>query len=171
MSVPEIERQIGIETYVTKTPGVGGAIRRDVEDFVVEEVLVDGSKASVEADANAAAKPALGASAVRQRFLLCVLVKRNWDTFIALKNLAKELGVEQGRIQIAGIKDAKAITAQHVTIEGVLAEEAAKIQFKDIQLRPIGYFREQLCSFYLLGNNFKITLKAIPFPQPTELTG
>lgn len=167
MSVPEIERQIGIETYVTRTPGIGGAIRRWVEDFVVEEVLVDGSKASVEADANAAGKPALGASAQRQRFLLCVLVKRNWDTFIALKNLAKELGVEQGRIQIAGIKDAKAITAQHITIEGVLAEEAAKIQFKDIQLRPIGYFREQLCSFYLLGNNFKITLKAIPCPKQT----
>jgi tRNA pseudouridine13 synthase len=167
VAIPEIERQIGIETYVTKTPGIGGAIRREVGDFVVEEVLVDGSKASVEADASAAGTPALGASAQRQRFLLCVLVKRNWDTFIALKNVAKELGVEQGRIQIAGIKDAKAITAQHVTIEGVSAEEAAKIQFKDIQLRPIGYFREQLCSFYLLGNNFKITVKAIPCPKPT----
>jgi tRNA(Glu) U13 pseudouridine synthase TruD len=70
VSVPQLERQIGIETYATSTVGVGGAIRRSVEDFVVQEVLVDGSKATAEASAE---KPALGASAGKQRFLLCVL--------------------------------------------------------------------------------------------------
>ena len=163
LPVPEIDRQMGIETYITKTPGIGGAIRRAVEDFVVEEVLVDGSKAT--AEETPVEKPALGATQTRQRFLLCTMVKRNWDTFIAIKNVANELGIEPSRIQIAGIKDAKAVTAQHVTIEGVTAEQAAKISFKDIQLRPIGYFREQLCSFYLLGNNFKIQIKQIPFPK------
>ena len=155
---------MGIETYLTKTEGVGGAIRRAVEDFVVEEVLVDGSKATVE---KTITKPALDASELKQRFLLCVLVKRNWDTFIAVKNVAKELGIGQERIQIAGIKDAKAVTAQHVTVEGVSAEEATKVHFRDVELRPIGYFREQLCSFYLLGNNFKINIKEISLPKAT----
>jgi tRNA pseudouridine13 synthase len=149
---------MGIEAYATKTAGIGGAIRRAVEDFVVEEVLVDGSKATAEGNQ---AKSPLGATQTRQPFLLCVLVKRNWDTFIAVKELAKALGISQDRIQIAGIKDAKAVTAQHVTVEGVSAEEAVAVRLKGIELRPVGYFRESLCSFYLLGNNFKITVTEI----------
>jgi tRNA pseudouridine13 synthase len=163
VSVPEIDQQIGIETYATRAAGIGGAIRRKVEDFMVQEVLVDGSKASVEPIA--AVKPPLGATAERQHFLLCILVKRNWDTFIAIKNLAKALGIGQQRIAIAGIKDAKAVTAQHITLEGVNAEQAAAVQLKGIELRPVGYFREPLCAFYLLGNSFTINITQITQPQ------
>jgi tRNA pseudouridine13 synthase len=151
--VPEIERQMGIEAYATHAAGVGGVIRKRLEDFVVEEVLVDGSKATVE---KAQANTPLGATQARQRFLFCVLVKRNWDTFIAVKNVAKELLINQARIQIAGIKDAKAVTAQHVTIDGVSAEEALKVNVRDVELRPLGYFHESLSTFYLLGNHFSI---------------
>jgi tRNA pseudouridine13 synthase len=161
VSVPEIDHLMGIETYLTKTAGVGGRIRRAVEDFVVEEVLVDGSKAIA---SETASKPPLSATIERQRFLLCVMIKRNWDTFIAVKNLAIAQGINQDRIQIAGIKDAKAVTAQHITIENVSAEEAASVSIRDIMVRPVGYFREALCPFYLLGNNFKINITGIPEP-------
>lgn len=166
MSVPKIDRELGMDVYITKTAGVGGSIRRAVEDFIVEEVLIDGSKATL-SQAVTPVKPALGASAAQQRFLLCVMVKRNWDTFLAIKNVAKELGVDQARVQIAGIKDAKAITAQHVTFEDVTAEEAASVVYKDVALRPIGYFREPLSAFYLLGNNFNINIRGISQPQLT----
>ncbi|XES77508.1 MAG: tRNA pseudouridine(13) synthase TruD [Candidatus Bathyarchaeia archaeon] len=159
MGVPELERQMGISAYLTTTAGFGGAIRGTVEDFVVEETLVDGSTATT--TQTAATKPALGATAERRTYLLCVLVKRNWDTFIALKNIARELGVEPAKIQIAGIKDAKAVTAQYITLKGVTAQQAADVQVKDMQLRPLGYFREALCPFYLLGNNFKIAISNI----------
>ena len=36
-----------MDAYATKTEGVGGRIKESVDDFVVEEVLVDGTKASV----------------------------------------------------------------------------------------------------------------------------
>ena len=163
-SIPEIERQIGIEAYATKTPGLGGVIKRAVEDFVVQEVLVDGSMATIE---KVVAKPPLGATATQQPFLLCVFVKRNWDTFVAIKNLAKGLGIDQARIQFAGIKDAKAVTAQHLTIEGLLAGEADKVRAKDMELRPLGYFHSPMSPFYLLGNDFKINIKAIPYEKET----
>ena len=164
MSVPEIEKLLGIEVYATKTAGIGGVIRESVEDFVVEEVFVDGSQASV---AGEVPKKVLGSTLQKQRFLLCTLVKRNWDTFIATKNIAKSLGIDQARVQFAGIKDAKAVTAQHITIENVSIEEAAKIEVKDLQVRPIGYVREMLSLFYLLGNNFVITVKSIEDPETT----
>ena len=158
MPVSSLDEQLGIEVYATKSLGVGGAIREAVDDFVVEEVLVDRSKAS--ANANVPSN-VLGSSVQRQRYLLCILIKRNWDTFIAVKNLAKQLGIDQRRIQIAGIKDAKAVTAQHVTIEDGLFEDVSKVNVKDIQVLPVGYLREALSLFYLLGNHFTINIKSI----------
>jgi len=160
----EINRLIGIEAYASKTAGVGGVIKEAVEDFVVEEVLVDGSKASLTGEVS---KRILGSTSSKQRFLLCLMVKRNWDTFIATKNIAKSLGIDQCRVQFAGIKDAKAVTAQHITIENVSIEEAAKIDVKDIQIHPIGYIREMLSLYYLLGNNFTITIKHLDGSEAT----
>lgn len=164
MPVSELERLLGMEVYATKTQGVGGKIKSSTEDFVVEEVLVDDSKASVN---GLVPSKVLGSSSQKQRFLLCVMVKRNWDTFIAVKNIAKSLSIDQSRVQFAGIKDAKAITSQHITIENILMQDAAKIEVKDVKVYPIGYVRETLSLFYLLGNNFTITIKSIEKSETT----
>ena len=165
--MPSIDKLLGIEVYATKSLGVGGVIREEADDFVVEEVLVDGSRAAVN---GAVASKVLGSTLQKQRYLLCVLVKRNWDTFIAIKNVAKQLGIDQMRIQIAGIKDAKAITAQHLTIEDGLMEDASKVNVKDIQIYPVGYLREALSLYYLLGNIFTIKIKAIKYKESTVET-
>jgi tRNA pseudouridine13 synthase len=144
--VPSLDHELGIEVYATKTPGVSGAIRMATEDFKVEEVLVDGSKATVE---GSAPTKVLGSTISPQRFLLCVLVKRNWDTFIAVKNVAIALGIDQGRVQIAGITK----------------EDAAQVNLKHIQLKPVGYLREALSTFYLLGNSFTIGIQGIELDE------
>jgi len=162
--VPLLDKQLGIEVYLTKSLGVGGVIREDVEDFVVEEVLVDGSKARVNATVPGRV---LGSTLQRQRYLLCVLVKRNWDTLVALKNAAKQLGADESRIQIAGIKDARAVTAQHLTVDGGLQEDVTRVNVKDIQIIPVGYVHEALSTYYLLGNYFTIKIKAIKHKQST----
>jgi len=164
LPVPRIDKLLGIDVYATETPGIGGVIRQSVDDFVVEEVLVDGSRARIE---KAGESQVLGASPSRRRYLLCVLVKRNWDTFIAIKNIAKQLGISQNQISIAGIKDAKAVTAQHITIEHGSMEDVSRINVKDIEVRPVGYFRDKLSPYYLLGNNFNVRIKAINHPEST----
>jgi tRNA pseudouridine13 synthase len=164
VAVPKIDQAIGIGVYATKTEGVGGVIRDAVEDFVVEEVLVDGSRAEIEKTVE---KTVLGATTTKRRYLLCVLVKRNWDTFVALRNIAKQLGVSQRQIQIAGIKDAKAVTAQHITLENCSIEDASEVHVKDIEIRPVGYVRDKLSPYYLLGNNFTISIKAIEHSKST----
>ena len=158
MSAPSLDKQLGIEVYATQTLGVGGVIREAIDDFAVEEILVDGSKAPL---SGAVAGKVLGSRSQEQRFLLCVMVKRNWDTFIAIKNIAKQLGIDQRRIQIAGIKDAKAVTAQHLTIDGGKANDAMKVNVKDIRIIFVGYLREALSLYYLLGNQFTIKIKGI----------
>lgn len=164
MFVPKLERLIGIGVYATNSFGIGGVIRQSVEDFVVEEVLVDGSKAQIN---QSVMHQVLSSSPTKNRYLLCVMVKRNWDTFQAIKVVAEQLGISTRQIQIAGIKDAKAVTAQHITVEGGSAEDIQKIHLKDIEVRPVGYFRSKLSSYYLLGNSFNITIRAMSCSKST----
>jgi tRNA pseudouridine13 synthase len=165
--VPKIERSIGIEVYATDSLGIGGAIKKSIEDFLVEEMLVDHSLAEISPSEKSAKRKVLGSSSLRDRYLLCVLVKRDWDMFIALRKVAEHLGISIDKVQIAGIKDAKAVTAQHVTIEDVSAEDIQKVQVKDIEIRPIGYLRNELSSYYLLGNSFHIIIHAISHNEST----
>ena len=152
---------MGIEVYATSSSGVGGVIRQFVEDFLVEEIMVDGSKAEVNISGSCVKRKVLGSSLTENGYLLCILIKRNWDTFLALKAVADQLGINVKHIRIAGIKDAKALTAQYITIEGVSSEEIKKVRIKDIEIRPIGYFHSKISSYYLLGNQFSITIRAI----------
>jgi tRNA pseudouridine13 synthase len=165
MQVPELEKTIGIEVYATHLQGIGGTIREALDDFVVEEVLVDGSKAS--ADKKGIASRALGASSTKSRYLLCVLVKRNWDTLIAVRNVARELGLSTGQVQFAGIKDAKAVTAQHITVENAAPEDLQKVHIKDIEVSPVGYVPYRLSAYYLLGNSFHITIRNLEHSEAT----
>lgn len=158
MRVPRIDKSLGIEIYSTEIAGVGGSIRGSLEDFMVEEVLVDGSKAKIE---KIVEHRVLGSTQSEQQYLLCILVKRNWDTFIAIRNIAKHLDLSQGQIQIAGIKDAKAVTAQYITVEKCSIEDVAKVHVKDLEIRPLGYVHERLSPYYLLGNHFTIKIKNI----------
>jgi tRNA pseudouridine13 synthase len=164
LATPEVDKLLGMDAYITKTKGIGGAIKQSVDDFIVEEVLVDGSKASI---TGMAPSRVIGSTTLKQRFLLCLLVKRNWDTFIATKNVAKSLGVDQAFVQFAGIKDAKAVTAQYITIQNASVEDAAKIDVKDVKVTPIGYVREMIALFYLLGNSFTITIRDIEATEST----
>jgi tRNA pseudouridine13 synthase len=156
-----LEKLVGIEVYATHTLGIGGVIRQFMEDFAVEEVLVDGSRAGTDPSGGCAERGVLGSSAFEKRYLLCVLVKRNWDTFLALRAIAGQLDISPEKLQIAGIKDAKAVTAQHITVDGVSVEEIKKVRVKDIKIRPIGYLRSKISSYFLLGNDFRITVRAI----------
>ncbi len=158
---------MGIGTYATSTTGLGGVIRENVEDFVVEEVLVDGSKAEISLSEGHVDRQVLGSSQTRSSHLLCVLVKRNWDTFMAVRNVAEQLGVGVDRVHFAGLKDAKAVTAQHVTIDEASVEDIEKVNLTDIDLRPVGYLRHPLSSFYLLGNSFRITISHIGHDEAT----
>ncbi|MGD8565183.1 MAG: tRNA pseudouridine(13) synthase TruD [Candidatus Bathyarchaeota archaeon] len=167
MLVPNLEHQIGVKTYLTDIPGVGGNIRRHFQDFIVEETLVDGSQAQVTKPFNQSSGRVLGSSSTKDRYLLCVLVKENWDTISAIQVMANRLMTDAENIQFAGLKDTKALTSQFITIEEGSAGEIRDIRIKDIELSPIGYCRNELSTYYLFGNHFKIKIRGINHSKPT----
>ena len=155
MRVPRLERELGMEVYASRSSGIGGRIRQFPEDFVVEEVLVDGTKAEIR---TAEIEPPTG----KGRYLVCLLVKRDWDTLLAIGEVAKRLGISRERIQIAGMKDARALTAQHVTISRITPEQVSQVKIKDVALHPLYYSSRKISSKLLLGNQFRILIRAIP---------
>lgn len=159
MLVSKLEKSLGIEVYATRSLGIGGAIRRFPEDFLVEEILVNGSKAEILPRTTIIQKEET--KSLKQRYLLCILVKRNWDNLQAIKAIARKLGISTRRISIAGIKDTNAVTAQHITIEETPLEDVQKIYINGLKVYPIRYFHTKLSPSYLLGNFFKITIRAI----------
>lgn len=157
MNVPKLEKTVGIEVYAFKSLGTGGRIRQFPEDFVVEEVLKDGSRAEVEQAKRTVQVTGKG------RYLACVLVKRNWDTILAVEAVARQLGLYAESIHIAGIKDAKAVTAQHISIGRVTPEQVSQVRIRDINLYPLRFVNEKIHSGLLSGNCFRIVIRAVGY--------
>jgi tRNA pseudouridine13 synthase len=150
-----LEKELGMETYLTQSPGVGGRIRQLLDDFVVEELLVDGSLAEVSAPVEVWEPTGMG------RYLICVLVKRRWDTFLAVRRVAERLRISRKRIRFAGIKDTKALTAQHISLQNVSPNRVLDVQIKDITLYPQRFSKERMYSQLIKGNRFHITIRGI----------
>jgi len=160
LQVPSLEKEVGIEVYSTQSVGIGGKIRQLPDDFVVEELLVDGSLAEVLAPVEACEPSGEG------RYLICVLIKRRWDTFLAVRTIAERLRINQKRIRFAGIKDTKALTAQHISLQNVSPSRVLDMQIKDITVYPQRFSRERMYSQLIKGNRFHLTIRGIDHPAP-----
>ena len=158
MQVPSLEKELGIETYITGSQGVGGRIRQLLDDFVVEELLVDGSLAEVSPPVETWEPAGEG------HYLICVLVKRRWDTFLAVRKVAEKLRISQKRIRFAGIKDTKALTAQHLSLQNVSPNRVSEVKIKDITLYPQRFSRDRMYSQLIQGNRFHIAVRGIGHP-------
>ena len=158
--VSELEKNLGMEVYATQTRGIGGVIRFFLEDFVVEEQLLDGSiaKTSISAVTTLVEPPHPEAW---RKYLVCVLVKRGWDTILAGRRIAQQLGIDFRDIHMAGIKDTRAITAQHISLKNVGWKDLEKVRLEGVMLQPVGYSHRPVSPHILLGNHFHITIRNI----------
>lgn len=145
-----INQSIGIRALPQNRPQ--GYLRLFPQDFIVEEVSLDGTCVSV----NAA--PAF-VSGDDQRTLWAHLVKTQLSGPHAIKDLAHGLGIDETAIGYAGIKDAVAITAQEVSLRGVTLEDIARLQNQRMWVRPTRYGNGALQAGQLRGNRFTITVR------------
>ncbi len=155
MQVPPLEREIGIGAYATQSPGIGGKIRQFLDDFVVEELLIDGSIAAASLPIKKWEPAGEG------RYLICVLIKRRWDTFMAIRKVAEKLRISQKRIRFAGIKDTRALTAQHISLQNVSPHRVSEVKIKDITVYPQRFSKERMYSQLIQGNRFHIAIRDI----------
>ncbi len=132
----------GIGMYYSKTPGTGGVIRQQIEDFVVEELT---NRTEI----------------TNGNYLIVELTKRNWDTHRLIRELSRRLRVSQDRFGWAGTKDKRALTKQRISIWDMREEELGRVRLKDVELNVIGRSNKKISLGDLWGNKFKITVRNI----------
>jgi tRNA pseudouridine13 synthase len=142
------EREIGLEVYFTGTQGVGGALKRTAEDFVVEEL-----SAFPEPDENG-------------RYTVAKVTSTDWETNRLVRQLAHALAISRSRITFAGTKDKRAVTAQLMSFEAPL-EAVRGIRIKDVEIGDAYRSRKHLTLGDLVGNRFRIWLRGCAVERET----
>jgi len=143
-----MERELGIEGYLTTTPGVGGTLKASAEDFVVEEV-----SSPPEPDPQG-------------RYTTATLRVREWETNRLVRQLAKSLHISRRRIGFAGTKDKRAVTTQLFTFEGVPPETLRALRVKDIEVLDAFATGRPLEIGDLVGNRFRIVVRDLRVDDP-----
>lgn len=128
-------------------------IKRIAEDFVVEEIMPNGETLDVNGTYSFDEK-------TKGRELICVLVKRNWDTHLAINEIAHRLHGSPKRVGFAGMKDKTALTAQRISITGSKKEDVERVLIKDMKIIPLYYSSERVRLGDLNGNRFTIKVYA-----------
>ena len=136
-----MERDVGIEGYLTSTPGLGGTIKASADDFVVDEI-------------SSPPPPAIDG-----RYTVVALRVRNWETNRLVRELARALHISRRRIGFAGTKDKRALTTQLFSFENVPPEAIKTLRMKDLEVLDVSRSERPLEIGDLVGNRFQIVVR------------
>ncbi len=142
---------------VVKNLMIGGVIKRKPEDFIVEEIIfgkVWRIKRGIDLILDFLPKE-------RKQHLHFTLVKKNWNTYDAIKEIGKAIHASPSRFGFAGMKDRDAITAQRVSLFNGDVSEVRRVKIKDIILKEFEYSDRRIYLGDHWGNEFTIRIRNI----------
>ncbi len=129
--------------YLTdKFTGTGGTIKECPEDFRVEEIP-------------------LYLPCGEGEHLYLDIEKRGLTTFELLEKVAGALGAKKQDMGYAGLKDARAVTRQTISVTGVRPEQALNLELDGVTVLSARYHRNKLRTGHLLGNRFTIRIRDV----------
>lgn len=123
-------------------PGCGGAFKLVPEDFEVEEV------------------PAYAPSGEGEHLYLW-LEKRGRDTREVVKALASALGVDEGDVGVAGMKDRQAITRQLLSVPARAEARLPTFSLEGVSVLWSRRHGNKLRTGHLKGNRFRLRLRGV----------
>lgn len=138
-------------SYLSKTSGTGGKLKSAPEDFIVEEIALDGTVYEL---GKLISRPEDGDAYTR-----FVIQKSDWSTSSALSEIARRLHTGQKNLNTAGTKDKRAMTTQLASIRGDRKEDLLDLRIKDISINGAWLSKERVRLGELLGNRFTIVVR------------
>lgn len=141
-SSPDIDKLAGIEYYTTEFDGIGGTIKKNTEDFHVQEIINDIFLNQISPE-----------QTVSNIFPVYEIRKRGIDSSHAILTLRKKTGLD---LKIVGIKDAKATTIQYASSN--TRKVIKNIDLGKIKLTLVGFSRKPIEKNNLIGNTFEIRI-------------
>ena len=127
-------------------PGVGGILKKRPEDFVVEEIPIyefSGSGTHV----------------------LAQIEKTGTPTLEAIRHIASALDVPRRQIGYAGLKDARAVTRQWISIEHIDPEQLKQMSLPKVKVIQTTRHTNKLKIGHLKGNRFIIRIRQFDVPR------
>jgi len=149
----EYDAHIGMEVFTTQSPGIGGRLKKTPEDFVVQEIGLDGSIAPLELTTKEYPDHA-------GKFTVFYLVKRNLDSIQAIRRLSRSMGVSYKRFSYAGIKDRRAVTSQRVSFRGSPQDLIGR-EISGVQILHPHRAKQPIVPGALRGNRFTIAIREV----------
>lgn len=134
-----------VDPYLTSAlPGIGGVIRAVPEDFQVQE------------------RP-LYLPCGAGEHLYVRITKRGLSTPDLVRRLSATLGVKTHAIGVAGLKDARAVTTQLVSLQGVNPAQVSGLTLKDtiLNIDILGHHRNRLRTGHHAGNQFRLVIREV----------
>ncbi len=129
--------------YFSKSPGVGGAIKEQIDDFIVKEK----------------ADHKLG----KGNHLILKMTKYNLTSLEALREISNIMHVPLEIFGYAGNKDKRAITTQYISAKKMTPEQFKRVFIPNIELEPLG-FGNHISLGQLDSNIFEIIIRKINLP-------
>ena len=123
-------------------PGIGGRFKVEPEDFIVEEI------------------PLYHPSGTGQHTYAWV-EKRGLTTYQLIAGLARALGVSPEAIGYAGLKDARAVTRQLISIDGLEPARLEGLSLPGVRVLWTARHRNKLKLGHLAGNRFIIRVRGV----------
>ncbi|MHA1797568.1 MAG: tRNA pseudouridine(13) synthase TruD [Candidatus Helarchaeota archaeon] len=154
MKIEEIERFCGIEVFSTSQKRLSGIIKSIPEDFIVKEIDLQGNICNME-------KEFIFKDKTNGKKVQFVLIKKNLDTFEAVRMLSNKLKTSTRSIQFAGMKDKRALTCQNMTTSIKYMQSLKEIKNDKLQVKNMRLVKNALHLGDLYGNNFVITIRNI----------
>ncbi|MFW6133733.1 MAG: tRNA pseudouridine(13) synthase TruD, partial [Planctomycetota bacterium] len=140
--MPEETAHVNPPYLTAELPGVGGRIKPRPEDFRVEELPLY--------------RPAGDGTHLYFR-----VTKRGATTPDAVGRIARHMGVRRTAIGLAGLKDARAVTVQMMSLEHADADRLAAFADPFVRVEPAGWHTNKLRTGHLAGNRFAIRLRDV----------
>jgi tRNA pseudouridine13 synthase len=122
--------------------GVGGTLKQEPDDFVVEEI------------------PAYEPCGEGEHLFLWV-EKQDVSGEELLRHVARRLAIRSGDIGMAGIKDRRAITRQWISVPARSAPLVAQIETERIRVLRAARHGNKLRTGHLRGNRFSIRVRDV----------
>ena len=133
--------------------GIGGTIKTCEEDFLVEEMP-------------------LYTPCGNGTHIYAQIEKKGISTMDALAKIANALRITRKEIGYAGLKDARAVTRQWISVEHINPEILLSLDIPDIKITQIARHRNKLKLGHLACNRFVIRIRNLKLPvtQSVETT-
>ena len=150
-TISEMEKRVGLDTYVAENEGIGGLLKVKVSDFRVEE-----------SSRNHPLDP-------KGRFSVIEVTLNNWETNRFINRLGRELKISRNRIWFSGTKDKRAITTQLMIVDAPI-HKIEKVDLKDVKISYIGRSHQKLKFGQHLCNNFSVIVRGCAHTDGKPMT-